>query len=41
MLFEGTNLTGENIRWHGRSEKQMWRLEDQGARFALGVRYKL
>ena len=34
------NLTGEDVRWHGRSEKQLWRLEDQGARYALGARYK-
>jgi hypothetical protein len=28
------------VRWHGRSDKQLWRLEDQGARYALGARYK-
>ncbi len=38
--FEGINLTGEDVRWHGRSEKQLWRLEDQGPRYALGARYK-
>jgi TonB-dependent receptor len=40
VSFEAINLTGEDIRWHGRSELQMWRLEDQGARYALGARYK-
>ena len=40
ISFEGINLTEEDVRWHGRSEKQLWRLEDQGARYALGARYK-
>jgi TonB-dependent receptor len=40
VSFEAINLTGEDIRWHGRSSLQMWRLEDQGARYALGARYK-
>jgi TonB-dependent receptor len=40
VSFEAVNLTGEDVRWHGRSTKQMWRLEDQGARFAVGARYK-
>ena len=40
VSFEAINLTGEDIRWHGRSELQLWRLEDQGARYALGARYK-
>jgi TonB-dependent receptor len=40
VSFEAINLTGEDVRWHGRSEKQLWRLEDQGARYALGARYK-
>ena len=40
LSFEAINLTGEDVRWHGRSEKQLWRLEDQGARYALGARYK-
>ena len=34
VSFEAINLTGEDVRWHGRSDKQMWRLEDQGARYA-------
>jgi TonB-dependent receptor len=40
VSFEAVNLTGEDVRWHGRSENQLWRLEDQGARYALGARYK-
>jgi len=40
VSFEAINLTGEDIRWHGRSDKQLWRLEDQGARYAVGARYK-
>ena len=40
VSFEGLNLTEEDVRWHGRSEKQLWFLEDQGARYALGARYK-
>jgi TonB-dependent receptor len=40
VSFEAINLTGEDVRWHGRSSLQMWRLEDQGARYALGARYK-
>jgi TonB-dependent receptor len=40
LSVEGINLTGEDVRWHGRSAKQVWRMEDQGPRFALGARYK-
>jgi len=40
LQFDAINLTGEDIRWHGRSENQMIRLEDQSARYAVGVRYK-
>ena len=40
VTFEAINLTGEDVRWHGRSDKQLWRLEDQGARYGLGARYK-
>jgi len=38
--FEGVNLTNEGVRWYGRSEKQVWRVEDGSARFGVGVRYK-
>ncbi|WP_441002220.1 TonB-dependent receptor [Pseudocolwellia agarivorans] len=39
VFFEGINITDEDSRTHGRSEAQLWRLEDLGARFALGARY--
>lgn len=40
VSFDAINLTGEDIRWHGRSENQMIRLEDQQPRYAVGARYK-
>ncbi|WP_129645607.1 TonB-dependent receptor [Peristeroidobacter agariperforans] len=40
LSLEGLNLTEEDIRWHGRSINQPWYVEDQGARYALGARYK-
>jgi TonB-dependent receptor len=40
VSLEAVNITGEDVRWYGRSEKQLWRLEDDGARYALGARYK-
>lgn len=40
IAFEAINLTGEDVRWHARSKKQIVRLEDQSARYALGLRYK-
>ena len=40
VSFEAINLTGEDIRWHARSVKQVYRLEDQSPRYALGARYK-
>jgi TonB-dependent receptor len=38
--LEGINLTGEDLRTYGRSEKQLWYLEDDGPRYAVGARYK-
>jgi TonB-dependent receptor len=38
--LEAINVTGEDTRWHARTSKQIVRLEDQSARYALGVRYK-
>jgi TonB-dependent receptor len=38
--FEAINLTGEDVRWHGRSEKQVIKLIDQSPRYMVGVRYK-
>ncbi len=40
LNFEAINLTGEDIRWFGRSEKQLVRLEDASPRYAVGLRYK-
>ena len=40
LSFEGINLTGEDVRWHARSVKQVYRLEDQSPRYAIGARYK-
>jgi TonB-dependent receptor len=40
LSLEGLNLTEQDIRWHGRSVNQPWYVEDQGARYALGARYK-
>lgn len=40
LSFEALNLTGEDIRSHGRSVRQVWTFEEQGARYALGARYK-
>jgi TonB-dependent receptor len=40
LSLEGLNLTEEDVRWHGRSINQPWYVEDQGARYALGARYK-
>jgi TonB-dependent receptor len=40
LAFEGLNLTEEDVRRHGRSMKQVWYLEDQGARYSFGARYK-
>jgi TonB-dependent receptor len=40
VSFDAINLLGEDIRWHGRSENMMIRLEDQTARYSLGARYK-
>ena len=40
VSLEAINLTGEDIRWHARSENQMVRLVDQQPRYMLGFRYK-
>ena len=40
LSFDAINLTGEDVRWHGRSENQVFRVEDQSVRYALGARYK-
>jgi TonB-dependent receptor len=40
VSLEGINLGGEDVIWHARSAKQVYRLEDQMPRYALGARYK-
>jgi TonB-dependent receptor len=37
VMFEGINLTEEDNRQYGRSERQLWFLEDQGARWNGGI----
>ncbi|MDO3382029.1 TonB-dependent receptor [Gilvimarinus algae] len=39
LSAEGLNVTGEDSRLYGRSERQMFSLEDLGARYSLGARY--
>lgn len=39
VSFEGLNITGENSRSFGRSQRQVWDLYDLGARYQLGARY--
>jgi TonB-dependent receptor len=40
VSVEGLNITGRDIRQYGRSKAQLWYLEEQGARYAVGARYK-
>ena len=39
LSAEGLNVTGEDSRLYGRSERQTFSLEDLGARYQVGVRY--
>jgi TonB-dependent receptor len=39
VFFEGINITEESARTHGRTQAQLWRIDDLGARYALGARY--
>ena len=39
VSFEGLNLTGSNIRQYGRSQGQLWYLNDLSPRYTLGARY--
>jgi len=41
VSFDAINLSGENVRVHGRSEREILFLEDDGARYSLAVHYKL
>ena len=40
VFVEGINITEENSRTHGRTSAQLWRMEELGARYAVGMRYK-
>lgn len=39
LFFEGINLAGEDVRHVNRSTKQLWFLEELGARYQVGARY--
>lgn len=39
VFFEGINITEEDSRQHGRAVSQLWQLDEQGARYAVGARY--
>jgi len=38
--IEAINVTGEDVRWHGRTESQIVKLIDQAPRYMVGMRYK-
>ena len=40
FFFEGVNVTGEELRQTGRFENQLYSLEDNGSRYAVGIRGK-
>ncbi|WP_445429054.1 TonB-dependent receptor [Alishewanella sp. HL-SH05] len=40
FFFEGINVTGEELRQTGRFENQLYSLEDNGSRYAVGIRGK-
>ncbi|MGR3979522.1 TonB-dependent receptor [Pseudoalteromonas sp. 1181_04] len=39
FFVEGLNITEQNMRQHGRYEAQLWNLEQNGARYNIGMRY--
>jgi len=39
ITFEGINLTGENLRHHGRSEANLWFMQELSPRYLIGARY--
>jgi hypothetical protein len=41
VSLDGINLRGEDVRMHGRSEREILFLEDDQARYSLAVHYKL
>jgi TonB-dependent receptor len=38
--LEAINLTGEDVRWHARTDQMIVKLADQSPRYMLGARYK-
>jgi len=38
--LEAINLTGEDVRWHARTDQMIVKLADQSPRYMVGVRYK-
>ena len=40
VFFEGINITEEELRQHGRFENQIYNIEDNGSRYAIGIRGK-
>ena len=38
--LEAINLTGEDVRWHARTDQQIMKLADQSPRYMLGARYR-
>jgi len=40
VFFEGINITGEELRQTGRFPNQIYSIEDNGSRYAIGVRGK-
>ncbi|BCD99901.1 TonB-dependent receptor [Marinagarivorans cellulosilyticus] len=40
VSFEGLNITGEDRREYARNKAMLWGLEDLGARYQIGARYK-
>jgi len=39
VFFEGINLTEEDVRHYSRNTRQLWFLEELGARYQIGARY--
>lgn len=40
IMFDGINITGENLRTFGRTEEMVINAADLGARYSVGVRYQ-
>jgi hypothetical protein len=40
IFVEGINVTGEELKQTGRFKNQLYSLEDNGSRYAIGIRAK-